>query len=171
VGKVGLAFAWSASKSYTQYGARVGALVVVDPDVARRKRTQDSLTFSCRGTWSNCNHAGMLAVARLVSDSELRVKVEAERAGLKRLLDGRVQAFNGAAKSIARGELRYPRYDGGFFSTVFVPEGRDPLTLAASLRDRGVFLVPQGQGLRIGLCSVPERDVPRLVEALAATMT
>jgi len=171
VGKVGIAFAWSASKSYTQYGARVGALVVVDPDPARRKRTQDSLTFSCRGVWSNCNHAGMLAVTRLVQDPELRAKVDAERAGLKRLLDGRVQAFNAAAKTVSRGELRYPRYDGGFFSTVFVPEGKDPQKIAAALRDRGVFVVPQGQGLRIGLCSVPERDVPRLVEALCATMT
>ncbi len=166
VGKVALAFAWSASKSFTEYGARVGALVVVDPDVARRRRTTDALTFSCRGTWSNCNHAGLLAITRLLTDGALRAKVDAERDALKRLLDGRVAAFNAAAKGTA---LRYPRYDGGFFTTVVLPKGTEREGVpraAAQLREAGVFVVPQGDGLRVALCSVAERDVPRLVAEL-----
>ncbi len=166
-GRAGLAFAWSASKSFTEYGARVGALVFVDPDAARRKRTFDALTFSCRGTWSNCNHLGMLAVTRLLADAPLRARVDQERDGLKALLDGRVRAFNAAAKGKG---LRYPRYDGGFFTTVVVPPGRDVARAAAALRERGVFVVPQGDGLRVALCSVAERDVPRLVDELVAAL-
>jgi aromatic-amino-acid transaminase len=167
-GKAALAFAWSASKSFTEYGARVGALLVVDPDAARRKRAFDALTFSCRGTWSNCNHQGLLAVTRLLTDAPLRARVDAERDQLKALLDGRVRAFNAAAKGKG---LRYPRYDGGFFTTVLVPEGRDVARAAAALKERGVFVVPQGSGLRIALCSVAERDVPRLVDELVTVLS
>lgn len=163
VGKVGLAFAWSASKSFTQYGARVGALVVVDPDAQRRKRALDALSFSCRGTWSNCNHLGLLAITRLLSDPAMKARVDADRDALKALLDGRVRAFNAAAKGTA---LRYPRYDGGFFTTVVADATVDVQRAAASMREAGVFVVPQGHGLRVALCSVAERDVPRLVSEL-----
>ncbi|MGZ3456210.1 MAG: aminotransferase class I/II-fold pyridoxal phosphate-dependent enzyme [Polyangiales bacterium] len=168
LGKVALAFAWSASKSFTQYGARVGALMVVDPEAARRKRTLDALSFACRGVWSNCNHLGLLAITRLLTDPTLRAKVDAERDGFKKLLDGRVHAFNEAAKSTS---LEYPRYDGGFFSTVFAPKGVDVQRAAAAMRERGVFVVPQGDGLRVALCSVAERDVPRLVHELDAALS
>ncbi|MBI2388387.1 MAG: aminotransferase class I/II-fold pyridoxal phosphate-dependent enzyme [Deltaproteobacteria bacterium] len=167
MGKAALAFAWSASKSFTQYGARVGALLVVDPEVTRRKRTLDALAYSCRGTWSNCNHLGMLAITKMLSDASLRAKVDSERAGLTALLGGRVKAFNAAAKGQG---LRYPRYDGGFFTTVVAPSGVDVASAAAKLRERGVFVVPQGDGLRIALCSVAERDVPRLVEEVVAAL-
>ena len=167
VGKAGLAFAWSASKSFTEYGARVGALAVVDPDAARRKRTFDALTFSCRGTWSNCNHQGLLAVTRLLTDAPLRARVDTERDTLKALLDGRVRAFNAAAKGTG---LRYPRYDGGFFTTIVTEPGTDVARAAAALKERSVFVVPQGEGLRVALCSVAERDVPRLVEELVRAL-
>jgi aromatic-amino-acid transaminase len=168
LGKVGLCFAWSGSKSFAQYGARVGAIVVVDPDPVRRARVRDSLSYSCRGTWSNCNHPSMLAISRILGDDALRAKVDAERASLKRLLDGRVRAFNDEAKS--RPGLRYPRYDGGFFTTVLVPSGKDPAAVAMTMREQGVYVVPQGQGLRVALCSVAERDVPRLTSVMDAAL-
>ena len=163
VGKAGLCFAWSGSKSFAQYGARIGAMIVVDPDVGRRQRVRDALAYSCRGTWSNCNHGAMLAVARLLSEAPLRAKVDGERAALVKLLDGRVRAFNEAAAGTA---LRYPRYDGGFFVTVLTPRGVDAHEAAAKMRADGVFVVPQQGGLRVALCSVAARDVPRLVESL-----
>ena len=168
VGNVGLCFAWSGSKSFAQYGARVGALVYVDPDDRRRQRTRDALAYSCRGTWSNCNHPSMLAVTRLLTDPSLRVRVDGERAALKKILDGRVHAFNAAATGTT---LRFPRYDGGFFSTVFTPEGKDSAKIAAAMREHGVYVVPQGSsGLRVALCSVAERDVPRLVSVMDAAI-
>jgi aromatic-amino-acid transaminase len=160
VGKVGLLFAWSASKSFTHYGLRVGALLACTGD-AEREATQAALSYSCRGTWSNCNRGGMAAVTRLLREEALRAACDAERAALKRLLTGRVEAFNLAAR--ARG-LRYPRYEGGFFVTVFHEQA---VAKAQAMRDRGVYVVPQAGGLRVALCSVAERDVPRLVDALA----
>ncbi len=155
-----LLVAWTASKSFAQYGARVGALIAVHPDDAERARIQNALAFSSRGTWSNCNHGGQLAVAELLTDPALRAKVDLERARLVRLLDERVQVFN---REAARAGLRHPRYEGGFFVSVFAPDSE---AAAERLEAAGVFLVPLPGALRVALCSTPAREVPRLVSAL-----
>jgi aromatic-amino-acid transaminase len=158
-----LLFTWSASKAFTGYGYRVGALVAVHPDAAERGRLLAAFAYACRGTWSNCNAGGMAAIVRVLTDPELRARVDQERSVLKALLDRRVERWNQLARPAG---LRYPRYDGGFFTTVFCADA--PGT-AARLKAEGVFVVPLagGSGLRVALCSVAEKDVPRLVDALA----
>ncbi len=153
-------FAWSASKSFGLYGQRVGALIACTADGAQRAAMQNAMAYACRGTWSNCNAAGQHAVARCLTDATLDVAVRAERARLTALLDGRVSAFNRAAEGSA---LRYPRYDGGFFVTLFAEDAKGS---AERLKARGVFTVPGKDSLRVALCSVPEAQVPALVDAL-----
>jgi aromatic-amino-acid transaminase len=160
-GKALILLTWSASKSFTEYGLRVGALVAIHPDAAERVRLESAFGYTCRGTWSNCNAGGMAAITRVLTDPALRARVDAERASLKALLDRRVARWNELAGPAG---LRYPRYDGGFFTTVFCD---DAPAAAQRLRADGIFVVPIAGALRIGLCSVAERDVPRLVEALA----
>ncbi|NOU27937.1 MAG: aminotransferase class I/II-fold pyridoxal phosphate-dependent enzyme [Polyangiaceae bacterium] len=161
LGKVMLLFAWSASKTFTMYGLRVGAIVACVPDAKERATTEAAFSYSCRGTWSNCNAGGLLAITRLLTDDKLKAAVDAERDALKKTLFSRVNAFNQLAKPKG---LRYPRYEGGFFVTVF----RDNATEhAARMRERGVFVVPQKGALRVALCSAKEADVARLVDALA----
>ncbi len=154
--------AWSASKSFAQYGARVGALIAIQRDAEERQRIKNALSFACRGTWSNCNHLGMLAVTELLSDPEARAATERERHELVTLLAQRVEAFN---REAAKYDLHYPRYEGGFFVAVFTPDAE---VTAAHMRNLGVFVVPLGGAVRVALCSVPEAGIPRLVEALAA---
>jgi aromatic-amino-acid transaminase len=158
-------FAWSASKSFTHYGLRVGALVACVGDAEERRAIESALSYSCRGTWSNCNRGGLAAITRLLSDPAMARACTEERAQLQALLRSRVDAFNGLARD--RG-LPYPRYEGGFFVTVFHDAPREK---AEAMRRAGVFVVPQvskrgGRALRVALCSVAERDVPRLVDAL-----
>lgn len=163
VDHVGVLFAWSGSKSFTHYGLRVGAIVACVPDAKERKMTEAAFSYSCRGTWSNCSRGAMRAVTRLLTDPELSAVCRTEREGLKKLLASRVDAFNLHA---GKAGLRYPRYEGGFFVTVFTDDGQ---AKAKAMRERGVFVVPQKGAVRVALCGVPERDVPRLVEALAAS--
>jgi aromatic-amino-acid transaminase len=165
-GKATVLFAWSASKSYTHYGLRAGALFACIADPNERTKVEAALSYSCRGVWSNCNRGGQAAITRLLVDAPLRGACATERAALKAVLLSRVDAFNRAAH---RCSLKYPRYDGGFFVTVFDDRAREK---AADIRTRGVFVVPQvledGSGaLRVALCAVAERDIARLVEALA----
>lgn len=161
LGKVGLAFAWSASKTFTHYGLRVGAIVACVPDAKERAATEAALSYSCRGTWSNCTRGGMRAVTRLLTEPSMTKSSTAEREELKSLLGARVRAFNHAARAK---DLKYPRYEGGFFVTVFVDDAHER---ALRMKEKGVFVVPAKGALRVALCSVAERDVPRLVEALA----
>jgi aromatic-amino-acid transaminase len=160
LGHAGLLFAWTASKTFTHYGLRVGALVACFADEKERAATESALSYSSRGTWSNCNRGGLAAITRLLVDPELRAACDTERGELKRMLDARVKAWNAAAE----GRLVYPRYDGGFFVTVFHDRAAEK---AAEMRDAGVFVVPQPGGLRVALCSVAERDVGRLVASIA----
>ena len=153
--------AWTASKSFTQYGARVGALVAMHRDAEQRRRIANALNYSCRATWSNCNHRGMLAVTELLTDPDLRRRSTEERGELVRLLDARVEAFNDAASAAS---LAFPRYEGGFFVAVLTPDAE---RTAAVMRRRGVFVVPIRGAVRVALCSTAAADVPRLVDALA----
>jgi len=154
-------FAWSASKAFTQYGMRVGALVAVCPDAAERARVQNALSYASRGTWSTCNAAGMAAITRALTDPELSARVGRERGNWKALLDRRVARWNELAGPAG---LLFPRYDGGFFTTVFCA---DAPRSASRLREEGIFVVPVQGALRVGLCSVAERDIARLVDGLA----
>jgi aromatic-amino-acid transaminase len=160
LGKALVLVAWSASKTFTHYGLRVGALVALVPDAQERKRIESALGYACRGTWSNCNRGGMAAVTRLLREPTLARAVAEERSHLVRLLDGRVAAFNELARPR---RLRYPRYDGGFFVTMFV---EDAMKAAAKMKEHGVFVVPLKKAVRVALCSVAVPNIPRLVEAL-----
>ncbi len=158
---VQLLVAWSASKTFALYGMRVGAIVAVVPDGARRTATQAAFSYSCRGTWSNCNRGGQIVVTRILSNPTVHAQVRLERAELVASLDRRVAIFNEHAKAAG---LRYPRYDGGFFVSVFDDQ---PKARGAQLRADGVFVVPQANSLRIALCAVPGASLPRLVAAFA----
>jgi aromatic-amino-acid transaminase len=142
--------------------ARVGALVASHSSADERTRIKSALSFSCRGTWSNCNHLGMLAMTELLENPQLRARADAERERLRALLGERVAAFNRAA---AQAGLIYPRYEGGFFVTVFTP---DPAATAERMKALGVYVVPIDGAVRVALCSTPLRDVPRVIEALTA---
>jgi aromatic-amino-acid transaminase len=160
--KVLVAFAWSASKSFTQYGLRVGALITVVPDATERKRIENAMTYSCRGLWSNCNAGGLAAITRVLTEPVLRARALAERAELVEMLARRVRHWNKLASG-----LRYPRYDGGFFTTVFCD---DAPRAAAALRERGIFLVPMAGALRVAMCAVNETEIERIVEGLRAVL-
>jgi aromatic-amino-acid transaminase len=161
LGKCGLLLSWSASKSFTHYGLRVGALVAVVPDAKEREKTAAALSYSSRGAWSNCNRGGLALVTRLLTEPALAKACDTEREVFKAMLTARVNAFNRLAKP--RG-LDYPRYEGGFFVTVFTADAQER---HARMKEAGVFCVPQKGALRAALCSVAERDVGRLVDALA----
>src|SRR5262249_53552075 len=137
------------------------ALVAIHPDAAERRRLHNAFSYTCRGTWSNCNAAGMAAIARLLTEPELRARVDQERAAFKTLLDQRVARWNDLA---TRAGIHFPRYSGGFFTTVFCSDAAD---VAGRLKKDGIFVVPSAGGLRVALCSVAERDIPRLVEGIA----
>lgn len=164
LGRATVLVAWSASKAFTQYGARVGACVALEAESGERERVRAALGAYCRGSWSNCNHLGMLAISECLRDPELSARVERERAELRELLASRAALFTRLA---AQAHLVHPRYEGGFFVTVFATDSEGT---AARMRAHGVFVVPVPGAVRVAICSTPARSIPRLVEALAEAL-
>jgi aromatic-amino-acid transaminase len=163
--RVTLLVAWTASKSFTQYGARVGALVASHADPEERSRLLNALRYSCRGTWSNCNHLGMAAVAEVLNTPALRNQLEGERTRLRTLLAQRVAVFNERARGTG---LRYPRYEGGFFVSVFTSDAK---AVAKRCKERGLFVVPLQGAVRIALCAISAAEIPFLVDVLAEAVS
>lgn len=154
--------AWTASKSFTQYGSRIGSLIAVHQDEAERTIIKNALSFTCRSTWSNPNHLGQRLVTELLTNPELRRRADAEREELVNVLRKRIDAFNAGAQAVG---LRMPRYDSGFFSMVFVKDGE---RAAAKMRELGVYVLPLKGAVRVALCGTPLAQIPRLVDALVA---
>ena len=80
---------------------------------------------------------------------------------LMELLQARIDAFNARAMAL---ELPAPRFDAGFFVSVFT---EDADATAAVMRDLGVYVVPIPGAVRVAICSTPASAMPRLVEALS----
>lgn len=160
-----LAIAWSASKAFTGYGLRAGALVVVAPNRSERERVHDALACQCCGTWANCNRGGLVSITRLLRDPVLRTEVDRDRGALIDLLATRAALF--ATEADAHG-LSRPRYNGGFFTSVFV---QDAHRIAATLRNEGVYVVPLEGAVRIALSAVNTRDVPKLARHLSQALS
>jgi aromatic-amino-acid transaminase len=152
--------AWTASKSYCQYGSRTGAIIGLHRDASELDQMRNAFGYTCRGTWSNCNHLGQLGAAELILDPTLNARWAAERDELVGLIDKRIVVFNDLA---AKAGLRMPRYENGFFLIVYTA---DSDRTAAAMRDEGVFVLPIPGAVRVALCHTPKKDLPRLVDAL-----
>jgi aromatic-amino-acid transaminase len=151
-----LAIAWSASKSFTCYGLRIGALLAITSDTAERTQIRNTLAAQCCGTWGTCNRGGLAAIARLLAEPELRHSVQRDRQVQVDLLAARAARFEQAAAAC---ELSHTPYGGGFFTSVFVDE---PQRVAARLRTQGVYVVPMAGALRIALSAVRTDEVADL---------
>src|SRR5690606_30783982 len=155
-------FAWTASKAFTQYGLRVGALIACHRDADERGQLTNAFNYPSRATWSNCNRLGIRAITNLMIDPDLRARSDAEREDLIDLLGARTAIFNREARQVG---LDWPRFESGFFVSVFTP---DPEITGATMRDMGVYVIPINGAVRVALCSTPTTVLPRLVHALAA---
>ena len=157
--------AWTISKNFTQYGARVGALVALHRDGAERERLAGATGYVCRTTWSNTNHLWMLAATLLLTDPSLAQLAAAQRKRLVEMLRARAAHF---ASLAAGAGLRHAPYSGGFFTTVATANGS---AAAAAMRDENVFAIPMDTGVRIALCSTPVRQIGRVVAAAARAVS
>lgn len=153
--------AWSASKSFTAYGLRVGALLALCPRAAHRRELAATMARGCGGRWGNVNRGGMTMIGRVLADPGLAGQVFGERRLLIALLRERAQVFRRAAE---RRGLTFQCHDGGFFATVPL---RGAARIAGAMRDRGGFVVPQAQVLRFALCALSAEQIPALVNMAA----
>jgi aromatic-amino-acid transaminase len=96
-------FAYSASKSYTMYGLRNGAIICVTSNEDYAEEFFYSCAHSNRGTWSNGTKGAMKVFTDLNTDPALHARFEQERDFYRDLLKKRGDTF---LESAARNNCR-----------------------------------------------------------------
>ena len=156
--------AYSASKTFTMYGARCAAMICLayTPEAAEEFEKVNS--FSARATWSNSPRAPQEVIERIYADGELLAEVEAERAKARDMLLARGRAFEKAAAECG---LEIVPFSAGFFVTVPCSE---PDELCRRLNEKNVFLIPLDKGVRVSVAASSEDKCRRLPALIKETM-
>lgn len=156
--------AFSASKGYTMYGMRLGALICMAPTKEISKEFKDVMSVECRGSWSNGNRAAMTVLADIISDDELFGKVIDERAYYMDLLEKRGKAF---VEEAAAENLQIYPYDSGFFITVPCAKAEK---VSEELQRDNVYVVALGRGIRVSVSSNTEKECRMMPAKIKAAM-
>ena len=155
---------YSASKTYTSYGMRTGAMLCMAKTEEIAKEFDRVCSFSARNTWSNCNRSGQKVIANIYKEPETLKKVEAEREGIRNMLLERGTVFEKAAEEIG---LATVPFISGFFVCV---ECDNPDEISDKLADQGIFVVPLAKGIRISIASISKEQCVRVAKAIADVM-
>ena len=143
-------FAFSASKGYTMYGLRNGALLCVTSKEEIAKEFFYTNLHSNRGTWSNGTKGAMKVLTDIINDENVGKPFYEDREHYVKLLRKRADVF--LEKSSEVGLELYP-YKDGFF--VCIP-CKNPLEACEKLMKNNVFAIPLQTGLRFAVCAVSE---------------
>ena len=151
--------AFSASKGFTMYGMRCGALICMAPSAEIAKEFKDTMQVECRASWSNGNRAAMQVIADIFADSALKKKVFDERDHYLAILKERGQVFTQEAEKAG---LVICPYDSGFFVTVPCGDADTAERVGRALQDMDVFAVVLGSGVRITIAANTMDECRRL---------
>jgi aspartate/tyrosine/aromatic aminotransferase len=156
--------AYSASKTFTMYGARCAAMICLahNPEVAAE--FEKVCSFSARTTWSNSPRAPQTVIERIYSDPELLAKVDSERKHWRDMLLARGRAFEKAAKEA---QLEIVPFRAGFFVTI---PYKDPDALINALAAKDIFLIPVDGGVRVSIASTAENKCAVLPAIIKETI-
>lgn len=153
--------AYSMSKSYTAYGIRAGACIIISSNEDIAERAFDSMKHSNRSIWSNITHAGMNILVDIESDKAKKKSYENELEENRQLLEKRARAFVENSKEV--GLIHLP-YFGGFF--ISIPCDK-PKEVGEKLKEKDMYIVANKNGLRFAVCAVSEEKCiisPRLIK-------
>ncbi len=143
---------YSASKTFTLYGMRCGAMICMTPNEEIAQEFKRVAEYSSRGSWSNCTRASQVVIAKIYASENLLDKVNKERKAFCDMLVRRGKAFEKAAYEVG---LEIVPFDAGFFASVLCD---NPDEVAKKLQEEGIFVVPLAKGLRISVASIKEDD-------------
>lgn len=155
--------AFSLSKTFTAYGARVGAAVAITNDQSALERFRDAEIYSARSIWSTVNNGMMELFPMILSDPSLRQAYLKEKQYYVDLIQERADIF--VQEALEVGLPLYP-YKEGFFATIKVDNNTVKEQLNARLAHHHIYTVEVNLGLRIALCSVPKHKLVGLAKRI-----
>jgi aspartate/tyrosine/aromatic aminotransferase len=154
--------AFSASKSFSLYGLRLGAVIAL---VGKNQDTADLLgdfREYARGTYSCPNNGALGPMSELLADpircATLKKAIRKETVRLTRI--GKEMA-----KTLESLSLSHYPYGGGFFLTYTVP---DSLQVCNDLESKDIYFAPVGPTLvRIAVSGLSLKEIALLKKRLA----
>lgn len=150
---------FSASKTLTAYGMRVGAQVLISSNHKQREKLLNACGNTARGTWSTVNNGGMKVFADIAGSRSLKSTYMKEKETFVALLKERAEIFVSEARDI--GLPIYP-YKEGFFVTIRVDNQIVKNLLHLKLKTLNIFFVNVYGGLRVAICSIPKAKLKGL---------
>jgi aspartate/methionine/tyrosine aminotransferase len=165
------------SKEFLFYGGRVGTMTFGLPsslDVDRKAlqgELDNKLGGVVRSTVSNCSMPVQSAIVKVLGGLD---KALAERQRVVEVLARRARLLAAELAKLALPQLKPLPFNAGFFCFCDV-EGIPAAKLADHLLTKyKTAVVPTESarinGIRIAFCSVPEKDIPRLVQNIAGAI-
>ncbi len=155
---------YSASKTLTLYGMRVGAMVCLAKEEEVAKEFKQVTEFSSRGTWSNSVRAGQTLFSKIFEDEDLLAKVGKERKAYREMLIERGKTFE---KTLRQEGVENVPFDAGFFTCI---ASDDPGAICEELEKQGIFAVPLAKGVRISVASISKEQCVKTAKAIGAIM-
>ena len=153
--------AYSMSKSYTAYGIRAGACIIISSSEDIANRAFNSMKHSNRAIWSNITHAGMNILVDIESDEAKKKSYENELDSNRKILQRRADAFVESAREV---DLVHLPYFGGFFISIPCDNSKE---VAQKLKEKDMYIVANKNGLRFAVCAVSEdkcKISPKLIK-------
>lgn len=141
--------AFSCSKTFSVYGMRLGAQIILSKNKQFVKDIYDSTCFLARTRWSNVSKAGLSMMIEIDNNQQLKEKILLEISEAVKIVNNRAKLF--VEEATACNLDIYP-YSGGFFITVFSEDG---YKLAEELKKDKIFVLGFQKAVRIAICSVP----------------
>lgn len=145
--------AFSASKTMTAYGMRVGAQIMVSSNEPQLMKVVHACGNTARGVWSTVNNGGMKMFADIALNPEIKSEYLKEKENYVTLLKERAEIFVKESEEV--GLPLYP-YKEGFFVTIRIDDQIVKNELHLKLKTLNIFFVNVYGGLRVAICSIPK---------------
>lgn len=150
--------AFSGSKTLGLYGLRIGAQVAITKNVANANEFFAACEFTGRGIWSGSSVLGMNIISEVLTNYKSEFEVE-----LKAASDLLVKRANTFIEEAKKNGVKSLPYECGFFVTIPCSNPKDVFN---KLKERGVFIIPMSNAIRVTLSSISTAEIVRLVAIL-----
>lgn len=154
--------AYSCSKSFSYYGKRIGAFIVIHNDEEFLDHYINMCARLARTTWSNCNNGAMLNIVSLLK--EHRDEYIKEKNESKKMLENRANLFISQAKE---NSLETYPYTNGFFVCLKLDDLDLRDKLHKALIDNHIYTIKVYKGIRVGICAIPLNRIDGLAKKIA----
>lgn len=153
---------FSGSKTLGLYGLRIGAQICIAHNKEDLNEFNTANDFSARGKWSGSSTLGQNIITSVLTTFKDEFANELEYA--RKLLIDRANTFISEAKKCS---LYHLPYSCGFFVTI---PTSDPLKAFNDLKNKGLYVLPIQNAIRLTLSSITLEEVKRAVHIIKETI-